>query len=279
MKLFVIRICLALVIVTPPAWCLGKEGGNAIHLLEVVEVKHPTVVLSDLLPPDAPLAIRTAAATVELCRAPQAGSMRILRAERILAAATQNLRNRIVVPSAVIIRSSGSPIGEAAVRDAISEYLRKRWSSASLPDRAKLSLPEFLSAREPSSGLQVTHMQWDVLRQAVAARLRCSNRESCGSFVAYIILPQPAEWPTNLVRTIAASSAAIPGMPLVGRVPLVTRGKKATLILQDATMRISLSVICLEPGMLNQRIRVIDRRSRRIFLADVIGNDLLHANL
>jgi hypothetical protein len=205
--------------------------------------------------------------------------MRILRAERILAAATQNLRNRIVVPSAVIIRSSGSPIGEAAVRDAISEYLRKRWSSASLPDRAKLSLPEFLSAREPSSGLQVTHMQWDVLRQAVAARLRCSNRESCGSFVAYIILPQPAEWPTNLVRTIAASSAAIPGMPLVGRVPLVTRGKKATLILQDATMRISLSVICLEPGMLNQRIRVIDRRSRRIFLADVIGNDLLHANL
>ena len=280
MKSFLIKVCLTVVILTPFGWCLDKEPGNAVHLREIVEVNHETVVLSDLLPTDAPRPIRKAGTTLELCRAPQPGSLRILRAEQILASITSHadLVQQLVIPSRVTIRYSGWPINEAGVRGAIFEFLRNHGSDGSLPDAARLDLPQSLAATGRDFQLQVTHMQWDVQQQAVAIRLRCSNRRFCGSFLVHVVFPEPlAEpWPSGLLLGVSpdATSHPKPAYP-----SLVARGKPATLILEDATTRISMPVICLEPGVLNQRVHVFDRSSRQVFLAEVVGDQMLHASL
>jgi flagella basal body P-ring formation protein FlgA len=38
-------------------------------------------------------------------------------------------------------------------------------------------------------------------------------------------------------------------------------------------------VICLQPGVLNQQIRVFEAQSRRVFHAEVVGAGLLHSTL
>lgn len=280
MKLTLISVCVAALTVTPLGGGLDKERGNAIRLREAVEVNHPIVLLADLLPADAPAPIRKEAAALELCRAPQPGSVRILREEQILASITRHtdLARRLVMPPQVTIRYSSWPIKEASVRDAISEFLHKHGSNAALPDAARLDLPEFASAREENCELQVTQLQWDRPRQAIEVRLRCSKRWSCSSFVAHVVLPKslPEEWLSSLLRTMAIPEKTAPDAT---QPPLVARGKGATLILEDAMMRISVPVICLEPGLLNQRIRVFDKHSRRVFLAKVVGDHLLHASL
>jgi hypothetical protein len=283
-KVFPISVGLAIAIIALSGWCLGSQSGDAIHLRETVEVNHEIVLLSDLLPTDAPTLIWKAGATLELCRAPQPGSVRILRAEQILAsiASREDLVQQLVMPARVTIRYYGWPIKEANVRDAIAEFLRNHGSDGALPDNATLVLPESLAANEKDFQLQVTHMQWDVQRQAIEVRLRCSRRWSCGSFLARAVFAEPlAElWRNGLPRAMSVDStrhpetAPDPGYPL-----LVARGKPATLILDNAMTRISMPVICLEPGGLKQRIRVFDKRSRQVFLAEVVGDHLLHASL
>lgn len=282
MKCFWTKFCLAVVIVTPPACCLGRENAHAVQLQDVAEVNHATVVLSDLLPPGAPQTIRQASVTLELCPAPKPGSLRVLRSEQILASLTgrPDLARQIVVPKQVTIHYSGQPIREEAVRDAISEFVREHGSGSSLLDRARIDVPAFLVANEKSPQLQVTRLQMDLQQQAFDVRLRCANRQACGSFLVHVVLAQalPEPWRKDLIRSLFPNSAPTLGTAAAGPL-LVARGKPATLILDDTTMRISVPVICLEPGLLNQRIRVFDQHSRRVFLAEVVGDHLLHAAL
>ena len=59
---------------------------------------------------------------------------------------------------------------------------------------------------------------------------------------------------------------------------LAEKWKPATLVLDGGSVRISVRVICLQQGVLNQQIRVIEERSRRVFHAEVVGAGRLRAS-
>jgi Chaperone for flagella basal body P-ring formation len=124
-------------------------------------------------------------------------------------------------------------------------------------------------------------MEWDNRQQAVQARLRCSSRASCAPFLVRVVLtPSFSDhWRDELSSRSALNSIAMPTTTSISPPPLTTRGKPATLILEDRGMRISVPVVCLEPGVLNQRIRVFDKQSRHVFLAEIVGAGLLRASL
>lgn len=278
MKFSLTSLGLALLILAQFGWCAANQGETAIHLRDQAEVNHSTVLLSDLLPAQAPIAIRAASERVELCRAPLPGSVRILRAEQILTASKSQsaLFSRLVTPPTVTIRSLGWPICESRVRAAISEFLQKQGPAATLPEAARLYLPESLAANEESIQLRVTNMQWDPRQPAIEFRLRCLRQNSCSNFLVRAVLPQSEQWSRRLTPAILSGHSSAAPMPVK---PVLGRGKAATLILDTVNMRISLPVICLEPGLLNQRIRVFDRQSRRVYLAQIIGDHLLRASL
>jgi hypothetical protein len=255
-KFLLIDVCLMAVMAAACGSLLAQPAPDAIHLHDAVVIDHPgPVLLSDLLPANTSTIIRNAAASIELCRSPQPGTLRILRAEQVLQSITPHadLFQRLIIPSRITIRHSGLTVSQSSVRDTISEFLRSHGWDGGLPEDAKVDLPEISAAG--GEAFAVTHLQWDMQRQAIEVRLRCSITRSCGTFLGYVVLPQtmPGDSRTSLIRAISGSSRPILGTtrPDAAHPPLVAKGKTATLILEDASMRISVPVICLEAGLLN----------------------------
>ena len=271
----------------PVTMCVAIERVNmnqpAVQLRDTVQVNGKQVWLSDLLPADAPLALQKTGAAIALCQSPQPGSARVLEAEQITSklSARPELLRRLTIPWRVTVRYAGWPIGEDSVRVAVSRFLRARWK-ASLPDAAQLKWPEMLAVTEKDSALQVMAANWDNRQQAMQLRLRCSHRTSCGSFLVHIVLPAPLteEWHTRLEPGSGLNSSGDGDSALMASgAALAEKGKPATLILDSSDMRISVRVICLQAGALNQEIRVLDARTRHVFHAEVVGAGMLHAAL
>ncbi|HXY16499.1 MAG TPA: hypothetical protein VEI26_18555 [Terriglobales bacterium] len=250
----------------------AEKFQEPIYLRDLVDVNHTTVLLSDLLPLNVSQRVQQSSEAVPLCRAPQTGSSRTLRVEQIMTALTTHadLVRQMVVPSMVVIRSSGWPISEAGVRKAISEFLSKSGNDP-LPQNARLILPESMAAAEENFQLQVMRIRPGISGRGANARIRCLDHRSCGTFLVRVLLPQGQEWRLNQMPAAPATATSGPA--------LVARGKPATLLLENASTRISLPVICLESGLLDQRIKVFDKRSRRTFVALVVGEQMLHAEL
>jgi hypothetical protein len=279
-------ICVLLA-VNPLVLCARNDAAGTseprVHLREAVEVKRSQVWLADLLPADAPIAIEHAGAAIELCHAPQPGSPRVLGAAQItlkLAGLPEILR-QLFIPSRIIVRYSGWPIAETTVRLAISRFLRQQGRQHDLPDAARLEWPRPLSATEEHPVLEVMGVDWDNRQQSLQVRLRCLKRVSCGTFLVHVFLPPPfgEEWRERLGAERDRNRSQGQAAPTATGAVLAERGKPATLILDDGGMRISIRVTCMQPGVLNQQIRVFDQQSRHVFQAEVVGAGLLHANL
>jgi hypothetical protein len=294
MKHVLLRTVWMLLGAIPAAWCAPNEAADVssavVRLRDAVEVKRERVRLSDLLPPDAPLALQKTGAAIELCPSPQPGSVRVLDKEQItskLAAQPETLR-WLAIPLRVTVRYIGWPIEEAPVRVAISRFLRDQDKSgqawnAEVPEAARLEWARPLASSEENARLQVTSLDWDNRQRSVEVRLRCAARASCGSFLVHVVLPSPLDdrW-RDWLRSGTAPSLSTATQPVATTASgalLAHKGKPATLILDDGTMRISLHVVCLQPGVLNQQIRVFDEKSRRVFNAEVVGAGLLRAAL
>ncbi len=270
---------------TPLVWCAGNDGAKirqpAVRLRDAVEVKRDRVWLSDLLPADAPSALQKSASTIELCHAPQPGSARTLDAGQIAIklAAQPEVFSQLAIPPRIMVRYSGWPIAEEAVRRAISNFLHAQRWRRDLPDAARLEW-ERPAAIEQHPALQVMGLDWDNRQQSVQVRLRCSKRASCGSFLAHVFFPAPLdeEWRKQLASGSGLNSPSGEPATATGAV-LAERGKPATLILDDGNIRISVRVICLQAGALNQQIRVFEAHGRHVFHAEVVGAGLLHASL
>jgi hypothetical protein len=277
-KRFLISVGFAVVFMSAVGRC--DRSREVIRLRDAVIVDHPTVWLSDLLSAGSSMALRTASASVVLCPAPQPGSMRVLDAEqiRIAMAARPDLFQRIAAPPSVIVQSKGWPIKQADIENAIAEYLRQRGTNASLFAMARVDLPEFLVATGKNFQLQVAQMRW-LSRQLIEIRLHCSHH-ACLDFLAHIVLPERSAEQSRaaLIRSVFPNSTQIPEPAPAGST-LMAKGTTAMLILEDARMRLSIPVTCLEAGQLNERIRVFDRRNRQVFLAEVVGDHLLRATL
>ena len=304
MKYLFLGVGWMLLVAIPLTWCARNQeaDGNvpAVQLRDAVEVSRGEVWLSDLLPRDAPSSLQKAGAAIELCQAPQPGSARILEARQIASrlAGQPDVLGQLAVPSRITIRYSGWPIAEAAVRMAISRFLREQGLSESslsepglsesrekrdLVDSAKLEWLQPLSATEEHPTLQVTGLDWDNRQQTVQLRLRCSRRASCGNFLVHVVLPSPLdeEWRNRLRSGIGLNSPGAARLAAADGIggALAEKGKPATLVLDGGSVRISVRVICLQRGVLHQQIRVIEERSRRVFHAEVVGAGLLRASL
>jgi hypothetical protein len=275
----------------PLGWCVRKNetdrNDSPIRLRDAVEVRRSQVWLSDLLPSDAPPVLQKASAAIALCLSPQPGSIRLLDGGQVtsMLAGQPKVLRQLVIPSRIMVRYAGWPITEAAVRGAISKFLHEEFLpeqawKRDLPDGAQFGWVQPMSAAEEHPRLQVTGLEWDNRQQSLQARLRCLIRTSCSSFLVHVVLPAPLgeAWRQRMGPGSAPNSAS--GQPGSGNeTVLAEKGKPATLILDDGSMRISLRVMCLQPGVLNQQIRVVEAKSQRVFHAEVVGAGLLHAAL
>ena len=293
MKYVLLGTVWMLLAAVPLGWCAPKEGADrdtaAVRLRDAVEVKGNRVWLSDLLPANAPSALQKAGAAIELGHAPQPGSARVFAAEQIASKLVRRpeVLHQLSIPAEITVRNLGWPITEATVRIAISRFLREPGrlepgQRGDLPDAARFEGLNSVAAAEEHPSLQMTGLAWDNRQQSVQVRLRCSSRVSCGSFLVHVILPAARgdEWHHQIEPAIGLDSPEAALLAATEDGPaLAEKGKPAILILDEGSMRISVRVVCLQRGALNQQIRVLDAKSRRVFYAQVVGAGELHGTL
>lgn len=263
-------------------WCYASESGLS-RLRDSVEVHGNTISLSDLLV-SADASLREAARAIELGHAPKPGTARLVAGEEIARRLGFDPRFRdLQIPQRITVTHPGWSVARSALGDVIGGYLRERgWSEEQIPAVNRFRWPEMFRTLEKTPRLEVTRLDWNEAQHVLELRVRCAVASACGSFLVQADLAAPS-LPMQLKPVSKPEKAGIK-ISGIARKPcwrpiVAPAGKRATLILENAAMRISLLVIPLERGAMGQQIRVREWRGQRIYEAQVVGPGLLRAGL
>lgn len=227
-------------------------------------VQDESIRLADLLPINVNGSVRVIAERVSLGRAPEPGSVRVLTLEELRKAIDN--RFDVEIPAQVTVRRAGWPISPERIRDA-GQVFRPQvdWSQARI-------VPPELAIRVPDAKLRAREIRAGRNPRTVMLRLLCRDRTLCAPFWAEAIFDQPV----NILASPNASSAQAAAVPTS---PLVRPGRLARLVSEDNGLRITMRVMPLRRAGLGESVRVFDPFTRRTFLAQVRGTDLLQSDL
>ena len=228
-----------------------------LSLVGNATVREARIRFSDLLPDTAPENLRRLAAAVDLGRAPLPGSDRVFTADELRSA----LRDlpQLDIPKQVVVHGGGWPLQETSIRAALST----RAELAALLSGAKLAIPAELASRSPNPSLELVDLRADA--QEALAFLRCRERSQCGSFLVRALFDQPLTLQTGTNTAVSPRRLIQPGRP-------------ALLSIEQAGIRITVRVLPLRAAGLGETVRVVEKKSRRIFVAQVVAEDQLEAN-
>jgi len=177
---------------------------------------------------------------------------------------------RLVVLLLMPVVAVGATIGQARV--AISpERVADAIASAGLAaDRTQVEFLSDVSGSTDPLGLRVVGIS-HTTSGIVSVKLRCRENRECLPF--YVLLHNST--------SAAASSKAFAGRPVsaTGSAPDIRVGDRATLILENADLRIRIPVICMQNGVRGQRIRVASKGRPGSFEGEVIGGGVLKGSL
>ncbi len=133
---------------------------------------------------------------------------------------------------------------------------------------------EFLSgthrARE-SEGVRVVSVT-DSTAGTAKVKLRCPDNHDCLPFYVLVHSLTGASLRSTKLQAPPISAANAPQNVVRG-------GDRATLVLESPDSRLSFPVICLQSGMLGQKIRVASPDRRQVFDAEVVASGMLKGKL
>lgn len=243
-----------------PSQLLGADHGVArIVLLRSAEIPGGRIRMSDLLPANAPEAMRSAAAGVELGNAPQLGSPRTFERAEIEVALRRSLelQGKLGIPDRITVKRAGRYLAPADVLGAVQQALSGTDFRLNLQD---IDVPLVAVSGGPAM-VRVQHFGFDSQQKLMQFWLSVSGMK----------LPVIAT-----ARIRSEVPAIVPRVP-VRPVLLVKPGDRVTMIVEGTGYRLSVPVQCLGPGARGQVIRVLDRHSPRIYRAKVIGTGMVQS--
>ena len=269
------------------ALAASAPAGAPTALLSEVDLKMSSVRLSDLLPPEAPVSLRTAGDAVALGRAPVAGSIRHITREEIEHALVDQpqILAAISVPADVIIRRVHRRLSPAEVAAAINVEL----GSDKAVDPAKLNLQLSPLVTSDNPGLEVTGIDFDAFHQVTRFRLWTAKEPQNMPFyvtvpgrqMGFKVMPKGEAQPAVSTHSEPVHAAIDAGSvkPSAGPEMLVKAGVPTQLVIEGADYRLTSTVIPLQPGALGQEIHARDPLTHKILSAQVAGPGMLKGSL
>ncbi|HVI08292.1 MAG TPA: flagella basal body P-ring formation protein FlgA [Candidatus Binatia bacterium] len=215
-----------------------------------VEMQAETLTLKDLLGPGCAAAGMYADRMV-LGRAPRAGVVRILRGEDVRRVFSDSGWSAVEVPERIAVRRGG----EAKTCGQIAGLLSAQGGAVDALDCAGAqSVPR-------NAELELVRASWNRALERWEYALRCARAEQCVPFLV---------WAKDANRTPE------PGRTRAARQPdsvahIVTPGQSATLVWDDAGIRVTVPVICLEGGAVGATVRVRVKNGPEVLRAVVTG--------
>jgi Chaperone for flagella basal body P-ring formation len=267
---------------------------NVFDLPARVTVEGPNLRLSDLLPENAPLQLREAAEKVMLGISPQPDSPRILSRQEIVFQLRNNpeILYALRFPERIVVQRESFPISISQVRTALEEFLTSHgYKTSWIQENIAVTVPDEICALEANASLEVLNLAWDLRHDGFQLRLRCTKDGTCGSFLARVSVPGdlPLVWHRDLGMPGPSQNMNRLARQMVHLLPfriaqkpketvLVQAGRQAILVMQGANIRITVPVICLQPGALSQEIRVRALTGQRVLTGEVIGAGMLQTS-
>lgn len=117
-----------------------------------------------------------------------------------------------------------------------------------------------ITASEANPKLTATKVE-SLDANTTKVRLQCERTDVCLPF--YVLV----HWPEGIKQDV--KSPARPSVLL--ETLMVHNGKDATLVFEGQHMRMIMPVLCLQNGVRGQRIRVISKDRKKVFMARVTG--------
>jgi hypothetical protein len=255
-----------------PLLATGQASRTRLH--PSAEVRTEMIHLSDLLPSNAPDTLVQLASAVLIGRSPRAGCARLLERDAVERLLPTEIRRSVEIPPEIVIRRMGWPIPVHLLKAAVQDFLSDSGSSTENVAEGSLHWPSQIDASVEEPELKVTSARWDSLQGTLDFHMRCADRDVCGNFLVQAVIPRPQNGETSSgvfpqpVRVLVTAKLPV----------LATPGRPAMLVLENQGVRISMPAICLERGVLHQRIRARELRGSRTFRAEVVGPNQLRAS-
>lgn len=173
-----------------------------------------------------------------------------------------------------------SAIAQPEARFAISpQRVVEALTSAGVPaTSAQVRFLSPVSSTLENSDLDVVNVStWTGNRTKV--ELRCHDHRACLPF--YVLLSHAGTAEARGAASTSSSASPRSGGPVsIPAAPaVISNGDSATLVFENAAIRITMPVICLESGSRGQKIRVVSTDRKRFFKAEVVQAGLLKATL
>jgi hypothetical protein len=284
---FMKRLVGALIIVGCAASSLLCHGEAACRKLVVrsqVEAAQGELSLADLLAPGTCAQWYRWAARVSLGAAPRAGSVRVFNGDEIRdlihgigerggnlsSDDPQRIPERIVVRLARVVKSC------AEIARVISRGDPARAETSAGRELTEKDVDCAAAGNIPEDApLELVTAKWNAGLQRREFALRCGHPEDCIPFLVWVRADPSAGGSAEFFSRASDGSKS-------GRneaVPLVKIGQTVMLTWDEAGIRVVLPVICLQAGVVGQRVRVRFKNASRTLQAEIVSAGMVRASL
>jgi hypothetical protein len=288
-----------------------------VRIPEVAQVEGETVKLSDLLPPDAPTELGEMCSRIVLGNTPLPASPRLISKGQIEQQLREfpSILEQLELPERLIVTCKRRRLSTAEILAAIETFREGeglRGARAASLSGLSLQAPVFVTKAD--AGVEVRRVESDRVQRKTRFLLWTSKEPQVLPFYVTVEeLPERAgrtsshneptgESPTPTDSNFECRSATgdltdspglVGGSPprvtahkgestqqaMASRVVLVVAGRPARLVVEMATLRMTALVTPLQSGVKGQTIRVRNLDTQRAFEAEVVGPDLLQAEV
>ena len=193
----------------------------------------------------------------------------MLRKKRTLTSISASL---LILGSAVLVHAAGMPQRTAITREEIASALTA--NGINVGHNQVEPLCDITASGSRTPHLQVVSVEPQNANVA-NVRLKCRSTGVCLPFYVLLHWQDPDEAKNTLRKWQIRDQSRAHGAQLPQDEMLVRSGKTATLVLASSNTRITMPVLCLQNGARGQSVRVMDKDSRRVYLAKVIAAGLV----
>jgi hypothetical protein len=261
--------------------CAAQTACAGVSVRASVDAAREDLTLADFLSSETCPRTQQAAAQVSMGKAPRAGAVRVVEGQQMRALLAGLVSDNagstasFQIPDRIMVRRAGATKSCVEIADFLAG------AAPSQDDRLSSHLWRnnlecgAIQGIAEDAELELIKSDWDAGLRRWEFLLHCVRPEECVPFMVSARDPGQGSSP------YAASSAESPTrvQSAAGFALLVRPGETAMLTWDQAGIRVTLPVTCLDAGGLGQYVRVRLKSTPQVLRAEVVGNGAVQVKL
>jgi hypothetical protein len=265
--------------------CAAQTACAGVSVRASVDAAREDLTLADFLSSETCPRTQQAAAQVSMGKAPRAGAVRVVEGQQVRAllaglvsdhaGSTASFQIPDRIPDRIMVRRAGATKSCVEIVDFLAgagPSQDGRLSSHLWRNNLECGAIQGIAE---DAELELIKSDWDAGLRRWEFLLHCVRPEDCVPFM--VSARDPGQGSSPYGASSAESSARIQSS--AGFALLVRPGETAMLTWDQAGIRVTLPVTCLDAGGLGQYVRVRLKSTPQILRAEVVGNGAVQVKL